>query len=671
MKIIHLFMVLFFSNISFGQKKLIVPLAIGSKVPDIGFNKVLNYKSNKAKLSDFKGKLIILDMWATTCTSCIAYFPHMDSLQKQFKDKIQILLVNPHKTNDETLDRIKNVMEKFKVRTGFYPSLPIPIYDTILNAYFPHKTVPHEVWIDGNGKLIAITNAFDVNAENIQTVLSGKPLNVDYKNDLQEYDRNNPLEFDWHGDRVKPKTLYYSAFTRYMGGVGGCRPAEGTKFNGNNINEITGFFIINTSLRGFLFRAYYKEFNEFPESRVVLNVRNPLQYKLGWDTAYMYCYDLTVPPTSSKDFNFKQRVYLKEDLKRFFNVTVTRKNIRLKSLILTSTDSVSKSFTKFEKRMLEIDRNSIKKYFHNYPLNEMVKILGGRLSVPLVNESAITQNIDLDFPDNFDWSNVEGLKRVLENAGFAIKEEERELEVIIISDKITEPVSVPSAATSTKNAAESDTAIIKRQLTGYSTQKNSIAIDFVAANPNSQYSPIVISDLWYARKIDSSEGMSLYKNLSADVQQSMWGLMLKAQIQKTANDLKIPVSPFTFQLSGKIAGLTKGDTIYLLHRKFPNHPVDTTIKIVEENAFTFLIRRPVAGAAFYRLKIGKNSNKILKIFLNNEKVTITGTAADFDKANVQGAKANDDYLRYSELTKPMDGKINSLNNILKKYYSQL
>jgi cytochrome oxidase Cu insertion factor (SCO1/SenC/PrrC family) len=59
----------------------IQPLSIGDKVPDIQFENILNYKSKKAKLSDFKGKLVILDMWSTSCTFCIAAFPKMEELQ--------------------------------------------------------------------------------------------------------------------------------------------------------------------------------------------------------------------------------------------------------------------------------------------------------------------------------------------------------------------------------------------------------------------------------------------------------------------------------------------------------------------------------------------------------------------------------------------------------------
>src|SRR3977135_207668 len=52
-------------------------LSVGDKVPEIEFQ-MLNYSSPVAKLSDFKGKLLLLDFWATWCGPCIGSFPKLD-----------------------------------------------------------------------------------------------------------------------------------------------------------------------------------------------------------------------------------------------------------------------------------------------------------------------------------------------------------------------------------------------------------------------------------------------------------------------------------------------------------------------------------------------------------------------------------------------------------------
>ena len=47
---------------------------------------LLNLENRLVSLSDFQGKVIILDFWATWCTPCIRSFPGMEALIKKYKD---------------------------------------------------------------------------------------------------------------------------------------------------------------------------------------------------------------------------------------------------------------------------------------------------------------------------------------------------------------------------------------------------------------------------------------------------------------------------------------------------------------------------------------------------------------------------------------------------------
>ena len=78
-------------------EKLMEPPAIGEKLPDLAFNNLLNYSKSTVNLSEFRGKLLLLDFWATWCTSCIQNFSKLEGFQKQFKGRFQVLLINTEK----------------------------------------------------------------------------------------------------------------------------------------------------------------------------------------------------------------------------------------------------------------------------------------------------------------------------------------------------------------------------------------------------------------------------------------------------------------------------------------------------------------------------------------------------------------------------------------------
>jgi len=63
-----------------------------------------------------KGKVYIVEFWATWCGPCIRMFPHLSELQKEYKDKgLTIVGVNVWEDkdyNDETINKVKSFVEK-------------------------------------------------------------------------------------------------------------------------------------------------------------------------------------------------------------------------------------------------------------------------------------------------------------------------------------------------------------------------------------------------------------------------------------------------------------------------------------------------------------------------------------------------------------------------------
>jgi len=67
------------------------PLAPGALAPDFTMRTVAD---REVKLSDFKGKVVILDFWATWCGPCIASFPHTQEIAAKYKDQDVVVLAS-------------------------------------------------------------------------------------------------------------------------------------------------------------------------------------------------------------------------------------------------------------------------------------------------------------------------------------------------------------------------------------------------------------------------------------------------------------------------------------------------------------------------------------------------------------------------------------------------
>jgi thiol-disulfide isomerase/thioredoxin len=148
------------------------PCKVGDTVPDIEF--IHSCNCDTVKLSDFKGKFVILDFWATWCENCIEDIPRLDALQNEFPDEIQILLVNVDGDGDVD-NKITESFKKKKLISKATTGL-ITVNSDIACALFPRQGIPHYVWINTEGKVIAITDSKEITKENIHRMLNGDKI---------------------------------------------------------------------------------------------------------------------------------------------------------------------------------------------------------------------------------------------------------------------------------------------------------------------------------------------------------------------------------------------------------------------------------------------------------------------------------------------------------------
>lgn len=101
------------------------------------------------KLSDYKGKRVMLNFWATWCPPCRAEMPDMEKFQKN-KD-IQVLAVNLTETESNP-----NKVQKFIDELSLTLTIPLDNESAVSNEY-QVMAYPTTYMIDSNGQIQFVT----------------------------------------------------------------------------------------------------------------------------------------------------------------------------------------------------------------------------------------------------------------------------------------------------------------------------------------------------------------------------------------------------------------------------------------------------------------------------------------------------------------------------------
>ena len=101
----------------------------------------------KIKLSSYKGKVILLDFWATWCGPCKAEIPNFVELQQQFGSQgLSVLGLSV----DDTVDKLKPFAADLKMN---YPVLVGLGRDDVQDAFGPIWGIPTTFLISRDGRI--------------------------------------------------------------------------------------------------------------------------------------------------------------------------------------------------------------------------------------------------------------------------------------------------------------------------------------------------------------------------------------------------------------------------------------------------------------------------------------------------------------------------------------
>jgi thiol-disulfide isomerase/thioredoxin len=436
-------------------------LRTGDKMPDVPFGEVMNDLMGKARFSQLKGKLVILDFWNSNCSPCIAAFPEMEKLQKEFGNQIQIILVNPQQTREEILAQ--------QAIRGFYlpSSLPSIVNATNIEQYFPSKgETGYHVWIDGKGVVRLRGNGhLNTYPEKINKLLSGKDISFIPDENIQLNKQSQSL-FQLYGKAASPLNVQYSssiykfnAEYKYYGAnlTTTIDSITGTSRMGYYNQDIQSLYLSAVKNNKVLQSEWAQILNGRSslsprlevEKTTMLEVKDPALYSLAYATSsevidqwYMnnkFSYEQITPVIFSDTL---RREYMLEDLNRFFgglyrtegkieqrlvDCYVLVQKIQNDNLATKTTESGIKQVMRDGKKMMG---------YYNWNLRAVLKVYGIQLDwghLLFIDETGIKNKVDIELQENI--PTVEALKQALQPYGLDIISETRKRSFLVLNEK--------------------------------------------------------------------------------------------------------------------------------------------------------------------------------------------------------------------------------------------
>jgi thiol-disulfide isomerase/thioredoxin len=433
----------FFLHTIKAQTSSIRPLQIGDTVPDISLGKMLNYKKTEARLSDFRGRYLILDFWDTHCGTCIAQFPRMEALQEKFKDSISIIPVcfdvnREEMAVEEFIRKRKGTPSEMKLPTAVQP-----LRNSEFTAWFPFMSLPHEIWIDKNGVIRAITGHKYVYEDNIRAFFSGEPIVLTQKKMRRIIDEND--EFLIKKELTGSNIIYGSAFAGYNDSI---KTPHFNFANKRDDSPLIHFFCSNNTVFQLYSQAYW------PVLKDALLDPNRKRFKIesaniekfykdikdigklygeAYDTYQkknLFCYELKLPRekfTVNEALNF-----MANDLDHFFNIKSKVEKRKVQYVVLTKGQGEIYCTTdNSNKKSISVNNEMVWK---GYPMKFFLEEIDNFKKYLISNETGYEGNVNVKIVAKWGTSNDEEIIQQLKAAGFNITIKEKLTPVLVLYD---------------------------------------------------------------------------------------------------------------------------------------------------------------------------------------------------------------------------------------------
>lgn len=414
------------------QNNTLERIPIGSQVPDFTFKHLINMPKDSVNLNSFKGKVLILDFWDSYCLSCIQSWPKLLKLQEKYKDKLQILLINTR----EDEQKIKALLKKRDQNFDHKMDLPIAFGDKELDAFFPHQSIPHVVWIDADGKVKYISGGDYLGEETLENMINRKDQEIPEKTDTYlDVKWSKPLFMKGNGGNGE-HAVYTSVLSKYTPGLTATAifnhkkdHSYGVLSNGSVKDMVRFLYGTGRSDDGTLLSK------RVPSSRVVFQT-DSADYVPYINGIRQQKNVYTLQITAGQDIPIeKMKAMMIADLLRNFQLKVTWEKQRKMCLVISQSNTPIKVYESGEKlagiQDFKIGLNAVTiQEFTETLIN--INNFYYNLPYPIVNETNFEGKLG-SIAVETNITDINKLSKALNKYGMRLSIAERETDVLVIS----------------------------------------------------------------------------------------------------------------------------------------------------------------------------------------------------------------------------------------------
>ena len=427
-----IFYALMFSlSLNVATSQTLKGLKVGDTLPPVMVTYLDGKEVRQAELSSFyRSRFLVLDFWATWCAACLRGMPEADSIINQFAGKIKFLPVTyeDRKTIREFASKNK-MLSKHKFQLVVEDSL-------MMGGYFKFTIVPHQVWIDSNGIVRAITYPDQLSYRSLFSFISNDKISVEEKIDEVEFDPSKPL-------KDTGAFLYRSLLTSYKAGISSYIGAPGWPYDDRY--KINRFFAINHDFLSLYYAAFSRNDGLINFNRIELNIRDsaalhPYFKNDGKPPRSLvkqncFCYELIFPGKVTKKLFFS---YMLEDLNRFSKFQGSIEKRQRRCWVLVNRDKTKNPPTTSGEPKQRWALGFVSR-IENQPLDFLTVYLNWNIELPVVNETGYNglTCLDLEISKKGEsmYFDLEKVRKTLNKYGFDIVEAERSVDVLVIREK--------------------------------------------------------------------------------------------------------------------------------------------------------------------------------------------------------------------------------------------